>query len=515
MNIPQISLNEEEPQKINSYSKKKVLKKVDLKEFEGNLLNKNSKSLKNHIIVIKKKRNRHQSDLKFEEEKIFESKNRKKIGEFVSSDEYNVFSLYRHDNDNFKFNKEVNSNNIIEKDNKQLSSLNKNKYDFSLGNLISTKENHFYNNSELDNTLSKINNSLKSFSNNMNLFRNKNDFYTNILEIGLNDSDNSQYKTDFPSSNNKVEACDMYIKKYLNKIKLESEAFKNYFPIAINFEITESIRKKNNIELLIEEQKKFTELKKINILHKRNLLTRKTFLKQEFKHLQNKYKNIFGEQIFKKSTKVISYDGFNNKDDELMIIHAENNDNPEYLKRFLKEMDYENSNKFEVNFYEFNNNISNEDNIYERFKDDFNNISGNFLIEKINECDIENNLFYEKEKINKEDSELEANIKEYDNDSNREDNPINDYPDEESDESRGMRGNKKYASDEEDDEEFFANKFNNRYDYREKIKKLENKLNKEFNSMDINSNKTKKYNYLNSCYNETESDEGHGEYDYY
>ena len=118
-------------------------------------------------------------------------------------------------------------------------------------------------------------------------------------------------------------------------------------------------------------------------------------------------------------------------------------------------------------------------------------------MQKISEFDEENNLFYEKEKINQNESDIELKQGEYDNDSNREDNPDNEYPDEDN-------------SNSDDDYDNYAEIYNKKYykndtnSYMNKIQKMEKLMNEKFNQINISGKNKIGKSYSN---NDSESDE--------
>lgn len=543
MIIPEIELKEEDPVKIQNNKKNKTLKKIDVEVFESNLINLESDTLKNHLIVIKKKRHR-ESDLSNSSENKSLLNNiffkRKKSEEnnsinFKKPFANNPIKSNSAEFSNTDFKTKMNDYNMNNKTKIEQTD----KYDFSLtslknGNEAKEREAGAYNGNNL----------------NSNLLFNANGAFSNLTSFALNNPNanildlakeieqlnlNNNYNNPSEDKNSK----NFLLKNTLSKITRECEAFKNYFPITLTSEISRSLAKKEDLEILAQEQQKFCELKKINVLQKRNLLTNKTFTLSQFRHLQYKYKNIFGSEKFAKSTKLLSSSNNNSiKDtqnqnqerDEIMVIHAEDllssEANKASFQKLLHEIKNEKASLFDLNLYQISQ-------LPAESKFSLSSISDDLLLKKINECEAENQLFYEKENANKDDSDLEAKMKEYDNDSNREDNPNNDYPEESSDENSRGKANKCESSG-EDDEEFFAGVYNQKHygtgfsygkkdseSYASKIRRMERKLNKEFESMEIaNSERDKDKDAQMSWKRKEEGmhsdiDAGYGDCEYY
>ena len=155
-----------------------------------------------------------------------------------------------------------------------------------------------------------------------------------------------------------------------------------------------------------------------------------------------------------------------------MIIHVDEEvqANHKNFENFFSEIKNDNNfSSYDLRIYEI---ISGEN----KFNFD-QNLDKNIL-QKISEFDEENNLFYEKEKINQNESDIELKQGEYDNDSNREDNPDNEYPDEDN-------------SNSDDDYDNYAEIYNKKYykndtnSYMNKIQKMEKLMNEKFNQINI------------------------------
>jgi len=529
MIIPDITLNEEEGKK-NKKQKNKTFKKVNFIDFENNLIDSELKNQKNHLIVIKKKRNR-DLDFPFSKEANIKNDNFSK----QKNNENN--NLINAQDSNLKINNDTHLTNetLFDKSmNENLNPLESEKYNFSLGSLVSGEDYSEKFNPDKDFNERFKNYNIKNFSN-TNLFENFNHQTLSFPNINMINHENlfncspKDFQNSSTINSKNLNNKNLIFKKSLAKINEDCEVFKNYFPLVINSEITRSIQQKRNLDLMIQEQNKFEELKKLNILQKRNMLSNKIFMQSEFKHLQNKYRNIFGEN-FSKSTKLLN-------NDEIMVIHTQNltDNNPHHLEPFLNEIKDNTQKNFEIEFYEINNLNENKFNL--------NNFSEKFLLDQIKECEYDEKLYYEKENPNKDDSEIESQLKHEDNDSNREDNPAFEYPDEESSDSGKFGKNKKYDSYESDDVENFADIYNQKYfskgkknrnnsvsdnqSYCYKIKKLEHKLNKEFESMEISNDNSKIFNFKeynkkgvqktcnNNNYSDSDSEGGYGDYDYY
>lgn len=520
MQTNEISLHEEEAE-IKAINKKniKVLKKVNFEDIASDITTYDLNKLKNHLIVIKKKRNRDNSTNK--NNNISSTKNllntslptkRKKTED---SSEYSNID----NNSDFTFKNLGAVIDTINNENGAIcnnnASINKNfispknqKYDFSLSQYqLSNNENSRAREGILDyEELSNNKQSLKNFAKKsllpINYFSssNSNNDPNLLLCTSANHSKINKKKA-AEKVKDTINTCNTGSKAFsqtLNKIKEESEAFKNFFPIILSRDMADSIYRKENLESLAQEQSKFNEIKKMNLMQRRNMLS-KARLRDDFKNLQNKYKNLFGEKNFTKSSKLIS-------NDEIMVIHIDNAgasaENKMNIEGLISDIKLNSSNSFDMSLYEINKNF---------MESEFNlgQLSDQYLLKKIYECENENLFLHEKENLNKGnnglDSDEERNLFDQDNDSNKEDNPANDYPDEES-------------SEDDNDYERYADVYNKKhFSYQQKINKLENMLNKEFKSMEISNkdgyNKSGyDYNYSNNHDQYYDSDTGYGDY---